>query len=536
VRTRRIAGQRDDDAGTTLVVPALPPAAEHVLALQRTAGNAAVTRVLARYDELPTAVLDPPKKKEVDYSQIETQRVDVDADVEDEDESDFEDDDDEFDEDDEDEEVAPVVTTSSTPKRTEEEQREYDKKLMAGGYEVQPTAPVTAETKPAPVEVKEAKQETTGEELEELDAKALRKLEKKERLRAEKQAEREKIERAKQRRETFEQRREARQRRGGMGPALEAWVDPKETRSEQAQTREIEKLERRIAEVREWQRKAPARFTAQHASIQAQLDALIKEREARKAERERLRAARDAPPPRPYAFIVKGVEERYIDEEETTAMFVAGALDLHLQGDKQRHGVPEMPDRDAIKYLYGWTEEDCVKHYDNADKGQKATEAKTEQLRTEEQRAAHALELGGEIQQAGVPFDTSKSTSKASGPGFAIFVMSDTGRFYAGSHKVGLFHHSSLLGGEDAACGGEMKATAGKLEHVTNKSGHYLPIPEHLQQALGELARGGVKLGGVMATVWDTNAQRKVVKRRYDAADFMRRGREAKVLGEWEEG
>ena len=138
--------------------------------------------------------------------------------------------------------------------------------------------------------------------------------------------------------------------------------------------------------------------------------------------------------------------------------------------------------------------------------------------------------------QAGAPFDTSKSTSKAAGPGFAIFVMSERGQFYAGSHKVGLFHHSSLLAGEDAACGGEMKASNGKLEHITNKSGHYTPNPAHLRQALGELARGGVKLGGVTATVWDKTKEGKIAKRRYDAADFMRRGDDAKVLEEWIEG
>jgi hypothetical protein len=113
--------------------------------------------------------------------------------------------------------------------------------------------------------------------------------------------------------------------------------------------------------------------------------------------------------------------------------------------------------------------------------------------------------------------------------------MSERGQFYAGSHKVGLFHHSSLLAGEDAACGGEMKASNGKLEHITNKSGHYTPNPDHLQQALGELARGGVKLGGVAATVWDKNTEGKVVKRRYDAAEFMRSGRRAKALEEWVE-
>ena len=489
MRTRQNSGQRDEDRRDA-AVPALPPAVDHVLALQRTAGNAAVANVLARYDEVPTGVID------------------VDSDSEDDDESDFEDEDDE-------QEVVPVTApVSTTPRRSAEEQREYDKGLVASGYEVQPTAPVTEEPKAVPVEAKQ---------------------EKKERKRAEKQAETDKIERAKQRREAAARRSEVRRGRGGMGPTLEPWEDANESRSEKRQTLEIEKLERRIAETRAWLTRVPARFKDQQLKIKAQLDALIKERDARKAEKERLRAARDAPPPRPYAFIVKGVEERYIDEEETTEMFIGGAIGFHLADDKKRHGVAEMDDREALKHLYGWSEDDCVKHYDNANKGQDAKEAKTEQLRTEEQRKRYFLKLSAKIEQDGEPFDTARSTSKAAGPGFAIFVMSETGRFYAGSHKVGLFHHSSLLGSEDAACGGEMKATAGTLEHITNKSGHYTPDPVYLRQALGELARGGVKLAGVKATVWDKAKGGKIRKRVIDAADYMRHGDESKVLDEWVE-
>lgn len=500
MRIRRNSEQRETDALETPVPAAFPPAVDHVLALQRTAGNAAVTNILARYDEVPTGVID----------------TDV------EDESDWEDDD----EDEEVEVVAPV-TTSSAPKRSEAEQREYDKGLAAAGYEIQPTA-AKEEPVAAPVEVVEEP------EQEELDEKALRKLEKKERKRAEKQAEKDKIERAKQRRAAAEQRRDARQQRGGMGPKLEPWVDPNEGRAEKRHTFEIQKLERQIQQLHERIRKVSPSLTAEHAALRAKIKELAAERDARAKEKERLRQVRDAPPARPHSFQVKGVDERYIDEEESTELFVGGAMD-HLAGDKKRFGLEALDDREALKVVYGWTEEDCVKHYDNAAKGQKATEARTEQLRTEEQRAKHFLKLGADIEQAGAPFDTSKSTSKASGPGFAIFVMSERGQFYAGSHKVGLFHHSSLLAGEDAACGGEMKATNGKLEHITNKSGHYTPNPDHLQQALGELARGGVKLGGVAATVWDKNKEGKIVKRRYDAAVFMRRGRDAEPLEEWVE-
>jgi hypothetical protein len=485
VRSRRNSGHRDEDALETPAAAAFPPAVEQVLALQRTAGNAAVTNVLARYEDVSTIVAKPTTEE----------------------------DEDDWDDDDEEEEEQVVPPPSSAPKRSEAEQREYDKKLAAAGYEIQPAA--TAEE---PVEVK--------------DEKSLRKLEKKERRRAERQAEQDKEDRGKQRRATYEQRKEARRQHFGMGPLLEPWADPNEGRAEKRHTFEIQKLERRIEELQARIRKVSPSLTAEHAALRAKIRELADERDARAKEKERLRQVRDAPPARPYAFQVKGVDERYIDEEESTEIFIAGAMD-HLASDKERHGFGHLDDREALKVVYGWSEEDCVKYYDNADKGQKAAGAKTEQLRTEEQRAKHRLALGAEIRQAGEPFDTSRSTSKASGPGFAIFVMSERGQFYAGSHKVGLFHHSSLLGGEDAACGGEMKATAGRLEHVTNKSGHYTPNPVHLQQALGELARGGVKLGGVTATVWDKTKEGKIVKRRYDAADYMRRGAGAKVVEEW---
>ena len=100
---------------------------------------------------------------------------------------------------------------------------------------------------------------------------------------------------------------------------------------------------------------------------------------------------------------------------------------------------------------------------------------------------AYQVDGGGSITQGGEPFDTSKMYSKFMGDGFGIYVMGKDGTFYATSHKIGLFHHSSFLGGGDVAGAGEMKVVGGTLQFITNKSGHYWPGDQELAQTLNEL-------------------------------------------------
>ncbi|MGH2632251.1 MAG: hypothetical protein ACRDG3_02470, partial [Tepidiformaceae bacterium] len=89
--------------------------------------------------------------------------------------------------------------------------------------------------------------------------------------------------------------------------------------------------------------------------------------------------------------------------------------------------------------------------------------------------------------QGGQPYDTSAMYSKFKGDGFAIYVMSQDGRFYSTSHKIGLFHHSSFLAGGAVAGAGEMKVVGGTIEYITNKSGHYWPGDKELTQTLHAL-------------------------------------------------
>jgi hypothetical protein len=92
-----------------------------------------------------------------------------------------------------------------------------------------------------------------------------------------------------------------------------------------------------------------------------------------------------------------------------------------------------------------------------------------------------------------VPLDTKDMMTNKSGAGFGIFVMDNTGQIYVGSHKVGLFHHSSFLAGGDVAAAGELKASNGKIVSLTDKSGHYKPEVENDLQMINELAAGGAK-------------------------------------------
>ena len=106
---------------------------------------------------------------------------------------------------------------------------------------------------------------------------------------------------------------------------------------------------------------------------------------------------------------------------------------------------------------------------------------------TDEAREEFELKVGGSVTQGGQPYDTSAMYSKFKGDGFAIYVMSQDGRFYSTSHKIGLFHHSSFLGGGAVAGAGEMKVVGGTIQYITNKSGHYWPGDKELTQTLHAL-------------------------------------------------
>lgn len=92
-------------------------------------------------------------------------------------------------------------------------------------------------------------------------------------------------------------------------------------------------------------------------------------------------------------------------------------------------------------------------------------------------------------------FDTENGIS-AFGPGSdgrAIFVMDEHGNLYASLTQArGVFHHSSFFGGKDVAAAGELVVRDGKVELVTDHSGHYAPDRLRTQQVLDQLASQGI--------------------------------------------
>jgi hypothetical protein len=104
----------------------------------------------------------------------------------------------------------------------------------------------------------------------------------------------------------------------------------------------------------------------------------------------------------------------------------------------------------------------------------------------------------------GSVFDTTNAVSHWSkgGPGRAIFVMDKSGNVYASmEQKVGYMHHSSFLGGQNVVGAGELQAIEGRLQLMTNQSGHYQPTPgqnaivEEAFREMGVTGFGSLSMG-----------------------------------------
>ena len=120
-------------------------------------------------------------------------------------------------------------------------------------------------------------------------------------------------------------------------------------------------------------------------------------------------------------------------------------------------------------------------------------------LRGEQQRAQYRVNLGKRLigETSKTPLDTEQMTSYGSGEGYGVFVLSPSGEFYVGEHRIQRFHHTSFLAGGEVRAAGEVKIQKGKLLEITNKSGHYKPTEEHTLALLDHLASNGVPLRGV---------------------------------------
>ena len=96
--------------------------------------------------------------------------------------------------------------------------------------------------------------------------------------------------------------------------------------------------------------------------------------------------------------------------------------------------------------------------------------------------------------QKGAAVDTAASVTHQSGAGYEIFAVDAKNEIHMASHKIGKYHHSSLLAGGNVAIAGEMKVENGKLTYLSNKSGHYVPSAESLVQFLHFLEKDGVAM------------------------------------------
>ncbi|HEU4676490.1 MAG TPA: hypothetical protein VFS29_10900, partial [Motilibacteraceae bacterium] len=118
---------------------------------------------------------------------------------------------------------------------------------------------------------------------------------------------------------------------------------------------------------------------------------------------------------------------------------------------------------------------------------------------TEEAQAATLVHIdtAGKLRrnsEGNPPVDTSNSATHFSGGGVEIFVVGVDGDIHLHSHAIGQYHHSSLLAGGDVAMAGEMRVVKGKIEWLSDKSGHYVPSLDHLLQFLHRLKKDGVPM------------------------------------------
>ena len=136
---------------------------------------------------------------------------------------------------------------------------------------------------------------------------------------------------------------------------------------------------------------------------------------------------------------------------------------------------------------------------------------------------------GARMWKGDVAFDTTKLQTAFSGLGFAIWVLSPKDRFYAGSHKVGQFHHSSFLSGEKVLAAGEMVVSGGKLRLLTGKSGHYKPQLEHLAYAVELLGKQSIPLSTFRVQVWRSTCTNPVAPTAEEFIDAYRLNRNSWV-------
>ncbi len=101
------------------------------------------------------------------------------------------------------------------------------------------------------------------------------------------------------------------------------------------------------------------------------------------------------------------------------------------------------------------------------------------------------------------PFDTRDTQTHFSGKDWAIYVVSASGLWYAGSHLVGQVQHSTFVGGRPVLSAGEIQVHNGQPLIISAKSGHYKPTMEQFLAGLNSLKRNGVNMETLKVAVFE---------------------------------
>lgn len=95
--------------------------------------------------------------------------------------------------------------------------------------------------------------------------------------------------------------------------------------------------------------------------------------------------------------------------------------------------------------------------------------------------------------------DTQLKRTQNFGSGTATFVVSPSGKLYIGEHIPGEEYHSTLLSGGSARCAGMIKIDNGKIDWITNKTGHYRTGNAELVAEILRLQNQGLDLSTTKA-------------------------------------
>ncbi|MEZ5597129.1 MAG: SH2 domain-containing protein [Pseudomonadales bacterium] len=114
-----------------------------------------------------------------------------------------------------------------------------------------------------------------------------------------------------------------------------------------------------------------------------------------------------------------------------------------------------------------------------------------------DQSTGHELVVSGG--QVGIRSGAQLNRTTEQGmPQPVVFVVSEGGRVLAGNYERGKFHHSSLVAGGNVQGAGELYfAPDGRLQAISDKSGHYMPDRIRLLQGLSALKKASVPLENV---------------------------------------